>query len=139
MSVARAALNLYTSTPLGSNAYDANGSLASGKSGAQALAYDYRERLVEFHGVTHARLSVYGYDALGRRYKKVTDSGTPELNETRYFFDGGWSVLEESDDADLVVGTYVREDALDALVEIARDASGALVEEYQCRDCGGLV
>ncbi|MBL8862218.1 MAG: RHS repeat-associated core domain-containing protein, partial [Planctomycetes bacterium] len=138
--------------------------LASGKSGAQVLAYDYRERLVEFHDVTHARLSVYGYDALGRRYKKVTDSGTPELNETRYFFDGGWSVLEERDGADLVVATYVREDALDALVEIARDAtgagnfqscavhaddlhsvlalsaaSGALAEDYEYRDYGEVV
>ncbi|MBL8862216.1 MAG: hypothetical protein JNK02_09400, partial [Planctomycetes bacterium] len=72
LNAAHAPLNLYTSTPLGTSTYDANGCLASGKSGAQVLAYDYRERLVEFHDVTHARLSVYGYDALGRRYKKVT-------------------------------------------------------------------
>ncbi|MBL8861986.1 MAG: RHS repeat protein, partial [Planctomycetes bacterium] len=41
LNAAHAPLNLYTSTPLGTSTYDANGSLASGKSGAQVLAYDY--------------------------------------------------------------------------------------------------
>jgi len=164
MNATDAPQNLYTSTPLGASTYDANASLKSRANSAQTLAYDYRERLVEFHDVGTGRLHVYGYDALGRRYKKVTDSGTAQVNETRYFFDGGWSVLEERDDQDLVVATYVREDGLDSLVEIARDASGAgnfqtwavhaddlnsvvalsnagggLIEEYEYRDYGEVV
>jgi len=164
MSATDAPQNLYTSTPLGTSTYDLNGSLKSRASSAHALAYDYRERLVEYHDVGNGRLHVYGYDALGWRYKKVTDSGTPQLNETRYFFDGGWNVLEERDEQDQVVATYVREDGLDTLVEIARDASGAgnfqtwavhaddlnsvvalsnvnggLVEEYEYRDYGEVV
>jgi len=59
-------MNQYTSTPLdGARAYDAAGNLVSRTSGASALAYDYRGRLVLVSGSSGS--GSYAYDAFGRR------------------------------------------------------------------------
>jgi RHS repeat-associated protein len=156
-------VNQYTATPFDARTYDLNGNLKT-RNPSQTLYFDYRDRLVEFNDLALGRQHVYGYDALGRRFRRVVDDGTPAAEETRYLFDGGWSVLEERDGQGAVTAVHVHEDVIDWVVETRRDtdadgvleamyvhaddmgnvlsltdAAGQVLEQYEYRDYGQVV
>ncbi len=100
-------VNQYTTTPVGNFSYDKNGNRTAETSGVTTLrtfSYDYANRLVAINsGSTGAPIAVYGYDALGRRILKGTQSGAT-LNTTRYVYDGD-EVIEERDGGGNVTAT----------------------------------
>ncbi len=101
-------MNQYTTTPVGNFSYDKNGNRTAETSGATTLrtfSYDYANRLVAINnGSTGAPIAVYGYDALGRRILKGTQSGAT-LNTTRYIYDGD-EVIEERDGGGNVTASF---------------------------------
>jgi YD repeat-containing protein len=98
-------VNQYTTTPVGNFSYDKNGNRKAETSGASTLrtfSYDYANRLVAINsGSTGLPIAAYGYDALGRRILKGTQSGATS-NTTRYVYDGD-EVIEERNGAGGVV------------------------------------
>jgi YD repeat-containing protein len=100
-------VNQYTTTPVGNFSYDKNGNRTAETSGATTLrtfSYDYANRLVAINsGSTGAPIAVYGYDALGRRILKGTQSGAT-FNTTRYVYDCD-EVIEERDGAGVVAAS----------------------------------
>jgi YD repeat-containing protein len=100
-------VNQYTTTPVGNFSYDRNGNRKAETSGATTLrtfSYDYANRLVAINsGASGAPIAGYGYDALGRRILKGTQSGGT-FNTTRYVYDGD-EVIEERDGAGVVKAT----------------------------------
>ncbi len=147
------AVNQYTDTPMDSRAYDANGNLISLTDGlnAREVAYDYRDRLVQYTDPLGVVTS-YGYDALGRRISKITGSDDAQV-VTEYFYSGD-RVVEERDGAGDTLATFVYGSVLDDVVNMQRgvdfyphaddqgniialtDAGGNVVERYEYFDFG---
>ncbi len=104
---ADAQMNQYTTTPLGSYSYDADGNRTglTAAAGNRSYKYDYANRLIDLTNVsTGLRVATYQYDALGRRIQKTLDpDGTP--NVTNYVYSGR-SVLEERDGLGAIVASY---------------------------------
>jgi hypothetical protein len=83
--------------------------------------YDWRQMPVEwgrtvmlYAGGGFTRTVTYRYDALGRRIARVDDGV-----ETRFVYDG-WRVVEERDDQDNVLASYVHDGYIDDVVSMRR-------------------
>ncbi|MGZ5553378.1 MAG: hypothetical protein ACXWHF_07045, partial [Chthoniobacterales bacterium] len=104
---ADAQMHQYTTTPLGSYMYDANGNRINlnGGGGNTNFKYDYANRLIDLTNVnTGLRIANYQYDALGRRIQKTLDpDGTPSVTNFVYT---GRTVLEERDAGGAVTAAY---------------------------------
>jgi YD repeat-containing protein len=97
----------YTTTPFGSQQYDANGNLVfrSSAAGAFQYKYDYADRLVEvdsFATGTAQPVVSFSYDAIGRRISKTDYPPAPAAPvTTQFIYDGrdtdsdGDGILEE--------------------------------------------
>lgn len=94
-------LNQYTTAPcVGALEYDANGNQTA--RGSVDLEYDYRDRLVLRNGPGDD--ISFAYDALGRNIvQTVINTG-----QSIHFYYHGMDVVEERDQDDQVLATYVR-------------------------------
>ncbi len=115
-------LNQYSETPAGVRTHDLNGNLASVTSGgtSRELAYDFRNRLVEFqHGDEVTR---FAYDALGRRIAKIRGEAATDIRWYRHF---QWEVVEEVDGQGNLLASLVHGHGASDLISI-RDGAGVL-------------
>ncbi len=106
-------LNQYTTLSGGINAvlnYDDNGNLTA--DGAQTYQYDIENRLVS---VDNGSTAHYRYDPLGRRTHKIIGTDT-----TFYYYDN-LRVIEERDNNDFAVATYVYGERLDEVISMHRN------------------
>jgi YD repeat-containing protein len=84
-------MNRYTTTPFGSQQYDANGNLVVRASAAGPIFYhyDYADRLVEVDALstlgTLSPVATFTYDALGNRISKTTYPGVPAAPVTTQY------------------------------------------------------
>jgi RHS repeat-associated protein len=150
-------VNQYTSTPFDLRLYDDNGNLIRVNDSLPTqrnLAYDYRDRMVQFYDLSTLQTHTYTYDALDRRVMKIVDSTGSTPQETRYYYDG-WQVVEETDSfgitqAQYIYGNYIDEvlvmlgsgseyfyhsDDLYNVMAIT-DSFGSVVERYDYGDFG---
>jgi RHS repeat-associated protein len=163
-------MNQYTTTPFGARTNDANGNLTVAAS--EYFIYDYRNELVasyHYTGTGFNQTFAAKYDCFGRRIEKVTPLGT-----TRFYYQvspgqghENWAVapgqgqnhyqeIEEQDDTDATVATYVWGNGIDELLTTDRggqryffhaddlgsirkvtDAAHNVVEQYRYADYGG--
>ncbi|MEO1128227.1 MAG: RHS repeat-associated core domain-containing protein, partial [Planctomycetota bacterium] len=112
--------------------------------------YDFGNRLVLIDDQDTGVTSTYEYDAMGRRTQK--DVGGIE---TRFYYDGGWRVIEERDGGGSTNATYVFGSSIDDPLQMQRfgvdyyyhtddtgnvraltDGSGAVIERYEYDDYG---
>ena len=116
-------LNQYTTTPIDEREHDLNGNLASitnvgGTSRSRSLTYNYRNQLVRHEDTDAGIISIYAYDALGRRItKQITDNGS--LN-TDHFYYHGWQVCEEQNNSNETKATYVYGLYIDEVLNMQR-------------------
>ncbi len=106
-------MNRYTTTPFGSQQYDANGNLIVRASAISPTFYhyDYADRLVEVDAPNGDGLigpvATFTYDALGNRISKTTYPGVPVAPVTTQYIRGH---REQCDDGNILeerVGTSV--------------------------------
>jgi len=154
---ADAQVHQYTSTPMDTRTYDANGNLRSGAAASDIL-YDVRDRMVKFTGSGTGVAALYKYDALGRRIEKqVTTTplgGALTVATTRFFYCENSIVEQQGDLPDdftrFTYGVFVDEpltmdrpdgrffyhaDDLYSISQIT-DSLGQRVESYQYADYG---
>jgi RHS repeat-associated protein len=144
-------MNQYTGTPcIGCICYDRNGNPTLW--GSLPMSHDYKNRMVKSEDAA-GLVTIYLYDALGRRIQKRTPAAAPPA-ETNYYY-AGWQVCEERDAADTVMATYVYGYGPQEVVEMVRggasyyyfaddqgnvravtDAAGTVVERYEYEDFG---
>jgi RHS repeat-associated protein len=141
------AMNQYTTTPFDARTYDADGNLTS--AGPQQFVYDYLNRLVSFSNSTSGVAMTFKYDCFGRRIEKSGTTGT-----SRYYY-AGWQEIEEQDNTNTTVATYVYGNGIDDQLTMDRggqryffhaddlgsilkvtDATGSVVEQYRYDDYG---
>jgi RHS repeat-associated protein len=162
-------MNQYSTTPFGARTNDANGNLTVAAS--EYFIYDYRNELIasyHYTGTGFNQTFAAKYDCFGRRIEKVTPLGT-----TRFYYQvspgqghENWAVapgqgqnhyqeIEEQDDTDATVATYVWGNGIDELLTTDRngqryffhaddlgsirkvtDDTGAVVEQYRYDDYG---
>jgi len=101
-------VNQYTTTGCDARQYDENGNLQATESGGKVIVrgWDYRNRLVSITDPAAGVIAQYSYDALGRRLTSSVWPGTPAAMIRHYVYDGG-SVVEERDDTDAVLRSFV--------------------------------
>ena len=157
-------MNQYTATPSDERIYDENGNLiqrnAPGGSPTIAqITYDYRNQMTEYVDVATGQRHEYIYDALGRRIAKVVDADGVASGpiETHYLYGGqGFEqVIEEQNENNSTLATYVYGNYIDEVVQMRRgaaafyfhaddqfntmavtDSTGAVVERYEYGDFG---
>lgn len=141
-------MNRYTTTPFGSQSYDANGNLIVRATAASPTFYhyDYADRLVEVDGLsslgTLAPVATFTYDALGNRISKTTYPGVPAASVTTQYVQKGAgirnglflhlphaSILEER------VGTSVSR----AFCEMTAFTGTGVAQYYHCDDLGNVL
>jgi RHS repeat-associated protein len=144
--------NQYTTTPVGSHVYDAQGNLTvvnPAQPNQRTFLYDYRNQLVQVTNMATATLTTYAYDALGRRIRKTVNA-----QFTRYLYDDLLEI-EEQDAAANTQASYVYGLCLDEVLTMRRgaadfyyhgddlhnvvavtDATAAVVERYEYDDFG---
>lgn len=103
-------LNQYSELEMTGRDYDANGGLQSGYNGL-TLRYDALKRLRTATPVMGLGTE-YAYDAIGRRLAKFGGGNVPVLME-RFYYDGGWRVLEERDVNGAVTKQFVDGSGID--------------------------
>lgn len=152
-------MNQYTATPFDARAYDTNGNLVTinaGQADERRVAYDYRNRMVEFRDLGANQRHIYRYDPAGRRIRRVVDAdgGGGAHEETRYFYHA-WQVIEEQSSAGATLASYVYGLYIDEVLNMRRqgadfyshaddnynvmavtDAAGAAAERYEYQDYG---
>ena len=143
-------MNQYSTTPFGGRTNDANGNLTIAAS--EYFMYDYRNQLVaafHFDGIGFTQTFAAKYDCLGRRIEK---SGAGTTN--RYCY-AGWQEIEEQNNTNATVATYVWGNDIDELLTMDRggqrrffhddslgsirkvtDNTGAILEQYRYDDYG---
>lgn len=142
-------VNQYTTTPVAGNSYDKNGNLIAideppvGAPTIRTIEYDYRNQMVRHTDAATGVVTNYGYDALGRRYRKVVDvngvSGGP--TETRFFLDG-WREIEEQTAGGSTLATYTFGTYIDDLSSMRRDVDLSGTPEdyyYHADDLGSIM
>lgn len=92
--------------------YDRNGNLID--DGNRKYFYDYRNRLVEVRDRT-GKIVEYKYDTLGRRIEKDVSGAI-----TNYIYDG-INVIEERDGTDEIITQYVYGNAVDTILQMAKN------------------
>jgi len=95
-------MNQYSATPFGGRTNDANGNLTI--AGSEYYIYDYRNQLLgayHFDGSGFTQTFGAKYDCFGRRIEKTGTNAT-----SRYYYAGAQEI-EEQDDTDATVATYV--------------------------------
>ncbi|MCX6873872.1 MAG: autotransporter-associated beta strand repeat-containing protein [Verrucomicrobia bacterium] len=144
---ADAQVNQYTATPFDTRESDANGNLTS--AGPQEFHYDFRNRLVRVWKSSSGETTSFKYDCFGRRVEKATATAA-----TRYYHTGEVEI-EEQDDSNMTVASYVWGVQIDELLYMDRGgqeffyhaddlgsirkvtgATGCIVEQYRYGDYG---
>lgn len=108
-------MNAYSSIVLEESlnlTYDPNGNLTA--DGKNNFAYDPENRITKVDNRTIAR---YTYDAIGRRIQKVAGDTT-----ANYYYDG-LQLIEERNELDAVVATYVYGTWLDDILSMTRNGN----------------
>ena len=143
-------MNRYTTTPFGSQQYDANGNLIVRASAVSPTFYhyDYADRLVEVDALstlgTLDPVATFTYDALGNRISKTTYPGVPAAPVTTQYIRGK---REQCDDGNILeerVGTSVSRAYCDMTTDggswtmAAFTATGA-PQYYHCDELGNVL
>lgn len=101
------------------------------------IKYDYRNQMVEYLDVgKNNQLNTYAYDCFGRRIKRIVDStsvGNDGYREYRMIYGGasGWQLLEERNQTDEVIATYIHGGYIDELVQRRFDLDGPSGPTFQ--------
>jgi RHS repeat-associated protein len=112
--------------------HDANGNLTS--DGTYSYSYDFRNRLVRAVGPD--LVAEYAYDALGRRITKtVSLTSTGLVTSTGYLCDGQ-QVIEERDENQALVATYIYGVGIDEVLTMRR---GGVSYFYHANSIGSIA
>lgn len=98
------------------------GTIVGGSGNTRTFGYDLNNRLV-YHSSTGGPTTKYLYDALGRRIQSTVfhDPDDASKDEITRFLYSGHRVIEERDDEDNVLVSYVYGRGLDEVVSMRRD------------------
>lgn len=105
-------VNEYTSVSGGMNMspqYDRNGNMLFDQK--HTYTYDYDNNLVK----VDENAASYLYDALGRRIAKIVDGGRSN------FYYAGDEIIEERNESDEIIATYIFGDDIDDILKMNRD------------------
>ena len=136
-------MNRYTTTPFGSQSYDANGNLMVRASAASPMFYhyDYADRLVEVDMVgtlgTLGPVATFTYDALGNRISKTTYPPSPAAPVTVQYVHKG--ATEQCDDGNNVIEERVGTSVTRAYCEMTAFTGTGAAQYYHCDDLGNVL
>lgn len=115
--------------------HDANGNITGIDGRSATFQWDFRNQLV---GASEGDVTVaYKRDALGRAISRTVDDGQM-VAVTRFIYDG-WRVIEERDEADDVVASYVVGLGPCDLVSMSRDGQDYYYVQNDRHDVIALV
>lgn len=120
-------LNQYTAVDGSSLAYDAKGNLTTGP-GSASYTYDGNNRLTSATVGTNS--ATFTHDARMRNVKRVVDG------QTRYFYFGNWSLVQERDGSGNVIQNYVNGSRIDEIIR-KTDSGGTVY--YHADALGSVV
>jgi RHS repeat-associated protein len=125
-------VNAYTDVAGVAFTHDANGNLTS--DGLYSYSYDFRNRLVRVVGPD--LIADYQYDALGRRITQTVALTSTGLVTTTAYLCDGQQILEERDENQALVATYVYGVGIDEVLTMRR---GGVSYFYHANALGSIV
>ena len=134
----QAGLNQYSEFDNLPRTYDRNGGLKTAVTSAGGeYRFDALKRMSEVRDGATLEMH-YAYDAMGRRIAKMgVDSGSVPSVTERFYYDGGWRVLEETDQFGALSKQFVDGAGIDEHLQYKSFAGNAVSTYfYHCNDQG---
>ncbi|MEL6611804.1 MAG: RHS repeat-associated core domain-containing protein [Bacteroidota bacterium] len=139
-------LNQYSSVDGEPRRYDQLGALQSlSDTGTQSfnghtLRFDTLSRLTRLlDASTGAEAIEYVYDTVGRRIAKFSTSGATPVQHERYFYDGGWRVLDEQCAAGDWAKSFIDGDGIDEHLQYRKRTGSSWLTFYYHSNSQGFI